>query len=82
MARDADAGEYTTFRGAIGQHARQPEGHGGEDHLPRGGAESVYKNNYLDPAAADPDGASRADTDPQDVTYDFRGEQARAAHDD
>jgi hypothetical protein len=71
VARDAEGNEYTTFREAIGERARQLEGQRVriEYHEEQRGD---YTNVYLDkvePAPADPAQSGGCDTDPEEAAW-------------
>jgi len=71
VVRDADGNEFTTFREAIGEGAKELEGQRAriKYHEEQRGD---YKNVYLDkvePAAAKPGEADHADTDPEEAAW-------------
>lgn len=71
VVRDADGNEYTTFREAIGDSARELEGRRVriEYHEEQRGQ---YTNVYLDkvePAPAEIEGQGRLDTDPEEAAW-------------
>jgi hypothetical protein len=71
VVRDADGAEYTTFRQAIGERARQLDGQRvriGFHEEQRG----QYKNVYLDrvdPAPTDSEDPDRSTTDPDEAAW-------------
>src|SRR3954471_11394648 len=71
VVRDADGNEYTTFREAIGNRAKELEGKRVriEYHEEERGQ---YTNVYLDkvePAPGEPEGPSDGDTDPEEAAW-------------
>ena len=71
VVRDSDGNEYTTFREAIGNRARELEGRRVrlEFHEEQRGE---YRNVYLDevePASAGEGRAERLDTDPEEAAW-------------
>src|SRR5439155_20615689 len=71
VVRDADGNEFTTFREAIGERAKELEGQRARikyHEEQRGDYENVYLDK-VEPAAAKPGEADHADTDPEEAAW-------------